>query len=62
MRVSRPEYALVRSAEKGRTEVMRALAGFVRDHGVDRPLLDVLLERSPMALGEREALRKELER
>lgn len=62
VRVSRPEYALVRSAEKGGTEVMRALAGFVRDHGVDRPLLDVLLERSPMALGEREALRKELER
>ena len=47
--VSRPEYALVRSASRGRSEGARAALEAVRAVGVDVELLDVLLERSSLA-------------
>lgn len=54
--VSRPEYSLVRAAEKGRPERVRALAELVRRLGPDRELLGVLLERSRLAPAARAAV------
>ncbi|HTZ62117.1 MAG TPA: hypothetical protein VMC82_05720 [Thermoplasmata archaeon] len=56
--VSRPEYALVRAAEKGAEERVRAIADSVRTLGADVELLDVLLERSTLPAARREALRR----
>ena len=56
--VSRPEYALVRAAEKRRTANSHAIAEVVRTAGVDRPLLDSLLERSSLSSSVRDELRR----
>lgn len=58
VRVSRPEYALVRAAEHGRADRADALARFVRDRGVDAELLGVLLERSRLSSPGRADLRR----
>ncbi len=55
--VSRPEYALVRAAEKGSADRVRASAEVVRKLGPDRELLDMLLARSRLAPERRVALR-----
>ncbi|HTP54294.1 MAG TPA: hypothetical protein VML94_04945 [Thermoplasmata archaeon] len=57
IRASRPEYALVRAAEKRSRDRTRTLAAFVRARGPDRELLDALLARSVLSEPEREALR-----
>ena len=54
--VTRPEYALVRAAEKGATRSVAAIADVVRRTGPDRELLAALLERSPLSGDARSAL------
>jgi len=56
VRVSRPEYALVRAAEHGAADRRDRLAEFVRGRGADRELLDVLLARSRLAERDRSEL------
>lgn len=60
VRVTRPEYAWLRAAERGDREGRSAIAGVVRRLGVDRELLDVLLSRSSLPLTDRASLRAEL--
>jgi hypothetical protein len=59
IQVSRPEYALVRSAVRRRPAGVEAALAAVRRLGADRELLDVLLERSAMPAPQREALRRQ---
>lgn len=59
--VSRPEYSLVRAAEKGAPDRGRAIAEVVRRIGPDRELLGVLLERSRLAPTAREAVRRSVD-
>ena len=59
--VSRPEYALVRAAEKGASDRVRAVAETVRRLGPDRELLGVLLDRSRLAPGRRVELRRSVD-
>jgi hypothetical protein len=61
IRVTRPEYALVRAVEKGQRSGGTAIARLLHRIGVDRPLLETLLERSRLAPEERAALVRELE-
>ncbi|HLN51727.1 MAG TPA: hypothetical protein VK455_06705 [Thermoplasmata archaeon] len=49
VRASRPEYALVRASERGRTSAAGALAACVRERGPDLELLEVLLGRSRLS-------------
>lgn len=58
VRVTRPEYALVRAAEKGRSDRVPALVELLGRVGVDRDLLDALLGRSRLSSPAREALRR----
>ncbi|MGA8303110.1 MAG: hypothetical protein WA691_02640 [Thermoplasmata archaeon] len=58
LRVTRPEYAFVRAAERKADGRVRALAALVRSTGPDRELLDVLLERSNLSSSERDGLRR----
>lgn len=51
--VSRPEYALIRGAERRRASSEEAAAVAVRKLGVDRDLLDALLARSTLSVPER---------
>ena len=60
LRVTRPEYAWVRAAERGRASRRAAIAEVVRRLGPDPELLEVLLERSRLAEPERERLREEM--
>lgn len=55
--VTRPEYALVRAAAAGRIDRVGPIASVVRECGVDAELLDALLERSELPVGQRNALR-----
>ncbi|MFY9717030.1 MAG: hypothetical protein WAK40_03740 [Thermoplasmata archaeon] len=57
IRVSRPEYALVRSAEKHADDRTPKLAAFVRGRGADRELLEALLARSALSERARTAVR-----
>lgn len=57
VRASRPEYGLVRSAERGREESVAAWGALVRRLGPDLPLLDALLEVSQLAPAARSSLR-----
>ena len=57
VRISRPEYALVRAAESGRADRVPALLDVVGRVGVDRDLLDRLLARSTLSEPARESLR-----
>ncbi len=56
VRVSRPEYDLVRAAETHRPDRLRALTDLVRTRGADRELLEVLLGRSSLPRDARDAL------
>lgn len=56
VRVSRPEYALVRAAERGREGVVRAALVAVTRVGVEMELLAALLARSSLAPAAREAV------
>jgi hypothetical protein len=58
VRVSRPEYGLVRSAERGAVERVAAFTGLVRSLGPDLDLLDQLLEGSALAPARRDTLRR----
>jgi len=60
IRVTRPEYALVRALEKRQTERIPALTKVVRQLRVDFELLDTLFARSSLSASERTALRAEL--
>jgi len=55
--VTRPEYALVRAAAAGRTDRLGPIAAVIRAQGVDRELLEALLERSKLPVGSRDAVR-----
>ena len=55
--VSRPEYALVRAAGRGRAEAVEHALSALRKVGVDAELLDVLLARSALDEAARSALR-----
>ncbi len=57
LRVSRPEYSLVRAATKGRAESVRAIAAVVRARGPDLELLEGLLARSALPEPARDAVR-----
>jgi len=57
IRVSRPEYALVRAASRGRTAGTEAAIAAIRHVGADPELLAVLLDRSPLPLPARVTLR-----
>jgi len=57
LRVTRPEYDLVRAAEHGRKDRVSILTRLVRERGTDFELLDALLRRSTLARAGREALR-----
>jgi hypothetical protein len=59
LRVSRPEYALVRAHEKRRTAEAGAIAEVVRRLGPDGELLDALLARSTLPMPRRQDLRRE---
>ncbi len=56
-RVSRPEYGLVRSAERGRAEVVPLWATLVRKVGPEPALLARLLDRSSLGSEAKEKLR-----
>ena len=58
LRVSRPEYALVRAAGRGATDRQDALAALVRRIGPEPGLLDQLLARSGLAADRADALRR----
>jgi hypothetical protein len=58
IRVARPEYGLVRAAEKNATDRAEPLARLVQTIGPDMELLDTLLEHSTLAPGARAALRR----
>jgi hypothetical protein len=60
VRVTRPEYALVRAYEKRRTDNVEAISRVVRRLGPDGELLDALLARSPLPAPERKAIRREV--
>ncbi len=49
VRLSRPEYDLVRAAETGRPDRVRALSDLLRERGPDRELLATLLARSALS-------------
>ncbi len=57
VRISRPEYALVRAAGRGRPGAVDAALRAVRQVGPDHELLETLLDRSPLGPDERRALR-----
>lgn len=57
IRVSRPEYALLRAASRGRAEAAEAALRAMRAVGPDAELLEVLLGRSPLAPAARDAWR-----
>ena len=60
IRVSRPEYTLVRALERHRTEAAHAIAEVVHRLGPDGELLDALLARSALAAAERRAIRRQV--
>jgi len=60
--VTRPEYSLVRAAERGRVEPARALATWIRERGPDRELLEALLARSSLSEPGRAAVRSQVQR
>jgi len=58
IRVTRPEYALVRAAEKGRMDAAARIAEVVRPLEPDRELLTVLLARSGLSPPDQANLRR----
>ena len=58
IRVSRPEYALVRAWEKRRPTGAEAIASLVRRLGPDSTLLDALLARSHLSASDQKGLRR----
>jgi hypothetical protein len=60
IRVSRPEYALVRAHEKRRSTDAGAIAAVVRRLGPDGELLDALLSRSVLPVPRRQELRRQI--
>jgi hypothetical protein len=58
IRVSRPEYALVRAAENGRAPESEAIAAVVREMGPDHELLDALLDRASLTPSARQRVRR----
>lgn len=60
VRVTRPEYDLVRAAEQDRPDRVAVLTDFVRQHGPDLDLVRVLLERSTLSPAKRTALERSL--
>jgi hypothetical protein len=60
IRVSRPEYALVRAAEQGRRDQVPKVLQAVRRRGPDVELLETLLVRSTLASAERESIDRAL--
>lgn len=59
LRVSRPEYALVRAHEKRRTADAESIAEVVRQFGPDGVLLDALLVRSTLPEPRRQEVRRQ---
>jgi len=59
IRVTRPEYALVRAYEKRRASDVTAIADVVHRLGPDGPLLDALLARSTLSKPRRQELRRQ---
>ena len=59
VRVARPEYALVRAAEKGNLAHREGILELLRHLGTDHELLSAVIERSSLSPGERDRLRGE---
>ena len=59
VRVSRPEYALVRAAEKGNLSHREGILELLRHLGTDRELLSAVMERSSLPPDARDRLRSE---
>jgi hypothetical protein len=57
LKVTRPEYSLVRAAERGRTEAASALAALVRELGPDLELLESELQSSHLTEPQRATVR-----
>jgi hypothetical protein len=62
IRVTRPEYALVRAAEKGRFDRLGPIAELLRSRGVDTDLLEALLSRTPLSVEQRDGLTEAMRR
>jgi hypothetical protein len=60
VRVTRPEYALVRAHEKHRPQEAASIAAVVRRLGPDGELLDSLLARSRLPTADRTAVRRQV--
>lgn len=60
IRVTRPEYALVRALEKRRPDTTSAIAAVVRRLGPDGELLDALLARSRLTMTERKKIQQQI--
>ncbi len=60
LRVSRPEYGLVRAAERGREKVVPTWAELTRRVGPDLPLLEALFLRSSLGASTKQNLRTSL--
>jgi hypothetical protein len=60
MKVTRPEYALVRAYEKHRPQDASAIAAVVRRMTPDGELLDALLGRSALSVPERQSIRRDV--
>jgi hypothetical protein len=60
VRVSRPEYALVRAAEKGESDHVSKILESVRRLDPDAELLETLLARSTLSSADRESLERKL--
>jgi hypothetical protein len=58
VRVARPEYPLVRAAQRNDRDRVSAIAAVVERIGPDRELLGVLLDRSTLSPPDRDALRR----
>lgn len=61
IRVSRPEFALVKAAQQNAPARLQATAGLVRQLGVDRELLKELLANPGLRAGVRESIARSLE-
>ncbi len=62
LRVSRPEYGLLRARERGRNDVLPAWIELLRRVGPNRELLEGLFERSRLSFADQSELRAELAR
>lgn len=56
IQLTRPEYALVRAAERRHPDVVTAIVDLLREHGTNRELLRALLEQTTLSVPERDRI------